>query len=96
MDDLPPEVRAALDAMDWFDEGKSCSKTVTFEGSCYRALDCPCQDCGTSCADFDMVMLKTDLWKRLYPEDGVACQACMEKRLGRPLTEPDLFVKHPQ
>lgn len=42
-----------------------------------------CQECG---ADHPPVfMIQNDLWKRLYPEGGIACQDCTEERLGRPL-----------
>lgn len=48
-----------------------------------------CQDCRKNHDDYDEVMLTNELWKRLYPKDGFACPACMEKRLGRPLTPAD-------
>ena len=50
-----------------------------------------CKDCSTEIfVDVNMVMVKDNLWKKICDsfEDAI-CDKCMEKRLGRPITEKD-------
>ncbi len=50
-----------------------------------------CKDCGTEVfADVNMVMIQDKLWKSIcdHTLDRI-CDKCMEKRLGRPITESD-------
>lgn len=51
-----------------------------------------CKDCAVEIfVDVNMVMVKDDLWKKICDEDqDDICDICMEKRLGRLLTEMDL------
>ena len=35
-------------------------------------------------------VLLDDLWRATFPDNGVVCTACLENRLGRPITRADL------
>ena len=63
-----------------------------------------CCKCGKVYLCYESPMLKNELWKKVCPEeDGYydehnrwkpfyVCPDCMEKELGRPLTEDDLLL----
>ena len=55
---------------------------------------CPCKDCGKDVRNpKDMYMLEDNLWKQLGLKPGdFLCIDCLEKRLGREITQDDLKV----
>lgn len=57
-----------------------------------------CLDCGknTFVNNEDYYMLQNRLWRRLVPREqrhGMLCRACVEGRLGRPLTPADFLSR---
>lgn len=50
-----------------------------------------CKDCDVEIfANVNMVIVKDDIWKSICDEDeDNICDKCMEKRLGRTITEKD-------
>lgn len=50
-----------------------------------------CKDCPTEIfVDVNMVMIKDELWKQICDKtEDAYCDCCMEKRLGRKITEQD-------
>jgi hypothetical protein len=67
-------------------------RDVEFHGCVLRFSEVVCQDCGDTNPMRDVLMLKDELWYQLYPDDGVACTPCIEKRLGRKIQPED---QHP-
>lgn len=46
-----------------------------------------CQNCNAE--HFDMVMINDALWLSIARQEDFLCDKCMEKALGRPITEDD-------
>lgn len=82
------QVIEVLDALPWIEVRPGVFRK---ELGSYIARKWACQDCGILSPR--MVVLGDGLWRSLYPENGVACKDCIEKRLGRPLTKQDLDMK---
>ena len=65
---------------------------------------CICDKCGKIYLCYDSPMLKDELWGKICPEENDyyikyglwksfhVCLDCMEKELGRPITEDDLML----
>lgn len=87
-----PDVHEKLLNLDWeeYAPGK-VKKDLYVDGVKYQTYEFFCQDCGIDALDYDMFMLHNELWYKLYPDNGVACPECAEKRLGRKLQPSDLI-----
>lgn len=46
-----------------------------------------CKNCNVD--DFDIVMIKDELWLSIAKQEDFLCDKCMEKALGRSITEAD-------
>lgn len=66
--------------------------------------EAPCEDCGRDTqpqdvggdpifTEWDFYIVDDELWAQVGMEDGFLCTPCLEKRLGRALTESDYQVR---
>jgi hypothetical protein len=54
-----------------------------------------CVDCGKDTGGGEYYTVEDDLWAASGAEDGMLCLACLERRIGRPLTEDDFTALCP-
>lgn len=87
----PPGLDALFAAEEWTTLRPGVlQKEVTFHGVVLRSRVMRCQDCEDDDAMLSAPILTDDLWRQLFPNNGVACGPCILKRLERPLRKSDL------
>jgi hypothetical protein len=87
----PPGLKKRVEKATWevMRPGREV-KRVTYQGILFEHFRFVCQDCGMFPAP-EAPMIKTPLWRSMYPADGVACVPCIEAHLGRRLRQSDLI-----